>query len=59
MQNAIEDRIAQIDVARGHVDLGAQDPRTIGKFARPHAPEKVEVLFHTALAPRTVASGLG
>src|SRR5262249_23818588 len=58
MQNAIEHRIAQIDVARGHVDLGAQDPRTIRKFARPHASEKVEALFDRAFAPRAIASGL-
>src|SRR5260370_42309822 len=59
MQNAIADPIAQIDVARGHVDLGAQDPRSIGQSAPPHAPEKAEVLFHTALSPRTVPSGPG
>src|SRR5262245_34600176 len=59
MQDAVEHRVAKIDVARRHVDLGPQHPRAIGKLARPHAPEQVEVLIHRSFAPWTVTAGLG
>ena len=48
----VQRRVAQIDVAAGHVDLGAEGSRAIGKFARAHAPEQVEILFDTAIAER-------
>ena len=59
IQDAVQHRIAQIDVARGHVDLGAQHPRAIGKFAGAHAAEQVEVLLHAAVAERAVLARLG
>src|SRR5262245_22383788 len=59
MQDTVEHRVAQIDVARGHVDLGPQHARCVREFAGPHAAEQVEVLFHRPFTPRTVASGLG
>jgi hypothetical protein len=59
MQDAVERWVAQIDVARCHVDLGTQHPGAVGELASPHAPEQVEALGHAALAIRTVGSGLG
>ncbi len=59
VQDAVEHRIAQIDVARGHVDLGAEHARAVGEFARFHAAEEVEVLLDAALAERAVPAGLG
>src|SRR6516165_9985092 len=56
VQDAIEDRIAQVDIARRHVDLGAQDARPIGKLARAHAPEQVEIFRNRTLAPWAVLS---
>ena len=52
-------RVAEIDVARRHVDLGAQHARAVRKLARPHAAEQVEVLLDAALAERAVPAGLG
>ena len=59
MQDAVEHRVAQIDVARGHVDLGAQHPGAVRELARAHAAEQVEVLGRAAVAVGAVAAGLG
>ncbi len=59
MQNAVHHRVAQIDVAATHVDLGAQDARAVLEFAGPHAAEQVEVFLHAALAERAVLARLG
>ena len=45
VQDAIEHRIAQVDVARRHVDLGAQHARAVRKFAGAHAAEQIEVFL--------------
>ena len=54
VKNAVHHRIAQIDVARRHVDLGAQNARAVRKFAGTHAAEQVEVFVHAAIAERAV-----
>ena len=59
VQNAVEHRVAQIDVARRHVDLGAQHPRAVGELARAHAAEEIEVFLHAAPAPSALAARLG
>ncbi len=59
MQDAIHHRIAHVQVRRRHVDLGAQRARAVGKFARAHALEQVEVLFDRAIAIRAVFARLG
>src|ERR1035437_9110386 len=59
IENAVEHRIAQIDVARRHVDLSAQHPRAVPEFPGPHAAEQIEVLLHRAVAERTVLARLG
>src|SRR5690606_35296124 len=58
MKDAVKYRIAQIDVARGHVALGPEHPRAGLELAGPRAPQQVETLLHSALAPRAVGAGL-
>jgi len=50
-QDAVEDRVAHVHIAGGHVDLGAQNHRAIGKFAGLHAGKQVEGLLGAAVAP--------
>ena len=59
VQDAIEHGVAQVDIARGHIDLGAQHPRAVGKLAGLHAAEQIEVFLHRAVAERAVLAGLG
>ena len=59
VQDAVEHGIAQVDVAGGHVDLGAQHPGAVGKLAGLHAAEQIEVFLHAAVAERAVLAGLG
>ena len=59
LDDAVEHRIAQIDVAGRHVDLGAQHARAVWKLAGLHAAEQVEILVHGAVAERAVLAGLG
>ncbi len=59
VQDAVHHRIAHIQIRRGHVDLGAQHARSVGKFSGLHALETDQILFHRAIAVRTVLSGLG
>ncbi len=58
MQDAVEHGVAQVDVAGGHVDPGAQHARAVREFARLHAPEEVEIFLHWAVAERRVLAGL-
>src|SRR3954465_11837191 len=58
MQNAVETRITQIDVAGRHVDLGAQHAGAVGKLAGAHTAEKVKVLFRSPVAEWAVAARL-
>ena len=44
MQDAVQHRVAQVHVARRHVDLGPQHARAVGELAGAHAAEQVEVL---------------
>ena len=52
VQDAVHHRVAQVDVAGRHVDLGAQHARAVWKFAGAHAAEQVEVFLHAAVAER-------
>ena len=58
-QDAVHQRIAQVQVWRRHVDLGAQRARAVRKFAGAHALEQVEVLFDAAIAIGAFFAGLG
>ena len=57
--DAIDGRIAQVDVRRRHVDLRPQHVRAIGKLAVAHAGEQVEVLGHAARAMGAVRARFG
>jgi len=59
MADAVQRGVAHDHIGRGHVDLGAQYLLTIGKFARAHAPEQVEVFLHATVATGALAAGLG
>jgi len=59
MADAVHDRIAQVHVRRGHVDLGAQYAGTIRELTGAHAGEPVQVLFHRTVAERAVLARLG
>ena len=59
VEDAVHDRVAQVEVGRGHVDFGAQHAGAIGKLALAHALKQVEILLDAAVAVRTVLAGLG
>ena len=59
VDDAVHDRVAQVDIARSHVDLGAQDAGALGKFALAHAGEQVQVLLHAAVPEGAFGAGLG
>ena len=59
VEDAVHDRVAHVEVGRGHVDLRPQGPRAVGELARPHAAEEIEVLFDGAVAIGAVAARRG
>ena len=59
MQDPIEHRIAQIDIAGRHIDLGPQHPRAVREFALPHAAKQIQIVRDGPVAIRAVAAGLG
>ena len=59
VEDAVEHRVAQVDVARFHVDPGAQHARPLVERARPHPTQEVEVFGGRAVAPGTFGSGFG
>ncbi len=52
--DAVHERIAQVHVAAGHVDLRAQDLRAIRELARLHAAEEVQILLGAPVSVRAV-----
>ena len=59
VQDPIQNGVAQVDVARGHVDPGPQHAGAVAELARLHAAEQIEILLHGALAKRAVLTGFG
>ena len=57
--DAVDDRIAHIDVACRHIDFQAQGFAAVGKLAVFHACEQVEVFFDAAVAVRAVFTCFG
>ncbi|MCY1172027.1 hypothetical protein D9M73_121530 [compost metagenome] len=57
--DAVHDRVAQVHVRRGHVDLGPQHACAVREFTGLHAGEQVQVLFDAAVAERAVLARLG
>ena len=59
VEDAVEHRVAQVDVGRRHVDAGPQHARAVGELAGAHAREQVEVLVDRTVAPGALTAGLG
>ncbi len=59
VEDAVHDRVAHVEVGRGHVDLGAQHAGAVGKLALAHALKQVEILLDAAVAVGAVLAGLG
>ena len=59
VEDAVHDRIAEIDVAGGHVDLGAQYACAVRELAGTHAAEQVEVFIDAAATEGAVPARLG
>ncbi|MDT4857438.1 hypothetical protein FQZ97_918620 [compost metagenome] len=59
MADAVEDRVAQVHVRRGHVDLRPQRARAVRELASLHAGEQVQVLVHGAITEGAVLARLG
>ncbi len=59
IDDAVHDGIAEVHVARRHVDFGAQHARALGKLAGVHAHEEVEILLGRAVAVGRRLAGLG
>jgi hypothetical protein len=58
LADAIDRRVAQVDVARRHVDLRAYRLRAVLELARAHGAEQLQVLRHVAIAERRVLAAL-
>ncbi len=59
VHDAVENRIAKIEICGGHIDLGAKGTSAIWKFAGLHAFEQVEIFFGSAIAERAISTRLG
>ena len=59
VKDAVEHRVAQVDVAGAHVDLGPQHPGAIGELAGAHAAQEIEVFLDAAPAVGALGAGLG
>ncbi len=57
--DAVNHRVAQVDIGRGHVDLGAQHHRTIGELTGAHAREQVQIFCHGTVTVGAIFTRLG
>jgi hypothetical protein len=57
--DAVDRRVAQVDVGRAHVDPGPQDVGAVGELAGPHALEEIHVVFDAAGAEGRILPRLG
>ena len=55
--DTVEQRVAQPDVGRSHIDLRAQCSLAIGELAVLHAREQIQALFDGAVAVRAILAG--
>ncbi len=55
--DAVQDRVPQIQVGGGHVDLGPEGPGAVRKLPGPHPLKQVQVLCHGPVAVRAVLPG--
>src|SRR5664279_6496828 len=58
MADAVEHRIAEPDVGRGHVDPRTERAGAVGKLSGLHAFEKIQILRDRSTAKRAVHPGL-
>ena len=49
-EDAVEHRVAQVEVGRGHIDFGPQHPAALSEFPGPHPGEQVQILGDGAVA---------
>src|SRR5580704_16843019 len=56
MPNPVEQGVPHPDVRRLHVDLGSKRAMTVGKLARAHPPEEVQIFLRRASTKWTVHS---
>ena len=56
--DAVDGRVAQVDVGAGHVDFGAQHHGAVGMLAVAHFAKAGQVLGRRAAAERAVDAGL-
>jgi hypothetical protein len=54
--DAVERRVAHVDVGASHVDLRAQHGGAVGELAVAHGAEAIEVLLHAAAAEEAVGA---
>ena len=59
MGNAVDHGIAHDEIRRRHIDLGAQNARSVRKLPRTHAREEIQILLDRTPAMRTLHTGLG
>ena len=57
--DAVNHRITQVQIVRGHVDFGPQGAFAFGKLAPSHACEQIQIFFLGALPERTVPARRG
>ena len=56
MTDAVENRVAQVDIGRGHIDSGAQHMRPVREFSGTHTAKQVETFSCRAIAIRAVCA---
>ena len=57
--DAVDRRVAHVDVGRAHVDLGAQDHAAFGVLAGAHLAEQAQRFLDRPVAERGIGAGLG
>ena len=58
-EDAVHNRVSQIEVGVRHIDFGAEGFGAVGEFAFSHALEEVDIFLDGAVAEWAVLSGLG
>ena len=59
LTNPINNRVAQIDVWRGHINFRPQHFAALIKLTVAHSLKQCQVFFWTAIAERTITARLG
>ena len=59
VDDAVDDGVAEVDVGRGHIDLGAEAARALGDLAGAHLSEEGQAFLGGAVTPGGGTPGLG